>query len=112
MTAAYNKGLTTFADNVAEIADIVLEKLPQKPIYVSIFSDWEAVVGAELASKSAPYKVITQGEKKILVLKSKKGCSIELQHDYPRILEKTHKFLGKQVFSSIKIIQMDINDAF
>ena len=97
-------------NDAGSIADFILKKLPKKPPYASLFSEWSAAVGEDFASISAPLKIVTQNDKKILVLKSKKGRSIELQHSSPQILRKIHHFLGKNVFSSVKIVQLDSDD--
>lgn len=112
MKTMYNKkSNTVFAEDIGSIAKVILDKFQKQTPYASIFADWKAVVGEKFASKSAPYKIITQGDKKILVLKSKKGCSVDLQHCSLQILEKIHKFLGKKIFSFIKIVQLDVNDS-
>ena len=101
-----------FAENIGSITNDIFRKIANKPQYISIFSDWTAAVGKEFAAKSLPYKVMTRGDKKILVIKSKKGYSVELQHCSVQILDNIHRFLGKSVFSFIKVIQMDIDEAF
>lgn len=112
MKTMYNKkSNTVFAEDIGSITKVILDKFQKQTPYASIFADWKAVVGEKFASKSAPYKIITQGDKKILVLKSKKGCSVDLQHCSLQILEKIHKFLGKKIFSFIKIVQLDVNDS-
>lgn len=100
-----------FAENIGNITDGIFNKIANKPPYLPIFSDWKAAVGEDFAEKSVPYKVVTQGNKKILVIKSKKGCSVELQHSSVQLLANIHHFLGKPVFSFIKVIQMDIDES-
>lgn len=100
------------ASSVSSVAEDILNKLPKKPQYASLFSKWRTAVGDDFASISAPYKIVTQNDQKILVLKSKKGRSIELQHCSQQILRKIHYFLGKDVFSFVKIIQLDSDDGF
>lgn len=102
---------TAFAENIGSITDSILKKFQKELPYASIFTDWKEVVGEEFSSKSSPYKIITHCDKKVLVLKSKKGCSVELQHCSLQILEKVHKFLGQKAFSFIKIVQLDANDS-
>ena len=112
MIIMYNKkSNAVFANDIGSITNAILDKFQKQTPYASIFSDWKSVVGEKFASESAPYKILTQGDKKILVLKSRKGCSVELQHCSLQILEKIHEFLGEKVFSFIKIVQLDVNDS-
>lgn len=100
-----------FASSIANIAGVLLQKFAsQKPEYSEVFLNWKAAVGESFASISAPYKVLTHNNNKVLVIKSKKGRSIELLHCSQEILRRIHNFLGKQIFSSVKIIQIDQND--
>ncbi|MBR1734205.1 MAG: DUF721 domain-containing protein [Alphaproteobacteria bacterium] len=98
------------AENIGDIADIFIKKNIRKPTYANLFTNWNVVVGSELASKAVPFKIMTQGDQKILVLKSKKGCSTEIQHCSLKILENVNHFLGESVFSFIKVIQMDFDE--
>lgn len=99
--------------NTAEKIDTILNgmlKHIQVPIYAAIFNNWSTVVGEKVAEISSPYKVITSGNKKVLILKVKKGKSTELQHESQKIIRKIDKFLGTKIFSQVKIIQIDINE--
>lgn len=97
------------ATNVSSVVDSIFKKLPKNQ-YATLFSEWRSAVGEEFASIAAPLKVVIQNNKKILVLKSKKGRSIELQHSSQQILRKIHHFLGNDVFSLVKIVQLDGDD--
>ena len=98
------------ANSLSNVIDNILKNAENRPKYLEIFLDWEVAVGEIIASKSAPYKVINVGRKKVLFIKSKKGRALELQHESPVILEKIHQFLKGHFFDQIKIIQMDTND--
>lgn len=94
--------------------DIILNSILERselPEYISVFNNWSTVVGEEVAEISHPYRVVKSGNKKVLILRSKKGKSLELQHESQKILNKIHNFLGEEVFSQIRIIQIDINES-
>ena len=99
-----------YAVSLSSVVDNMLKNSENKPAYLGIFSNWEGAVGKNIASKSAPYKVVNAGNKKVLIIKSKKGCALELQHESPVVLEKIRQFLKGHFFDQIKIIQMDVND--
>jgi hypothetical protein len=100
--------MTTFS-SIGSISESLLKR-SQIPGYAAIFSDWNNIVGNDIGSISTPYKVVNIGAQKTLILKSKKGRSLELQHETQNILNKIHKFLGKVFFSQIRIIQVDVNE--
>jgi hypothetical protein len=93
--------------SIESIIDSILANISNKPEYISIFYNWRRVVGNHYHSLSAPYRVLTYGKKKILLLKVKKGYALEIQYNSFNILGLVHKFLGKTYFSGIKVLQMD-----
>jgi hypothetical protein len=97
-------------DSIKNIADSVLKKSTVFSKYAAVFIDWASVVGHDISTISIPHKITNIGAEKILVLKVKKGCSVELQHSTEKILDLVHNFLGEKVFSRIKVIQMDVNE--
>ena len=96
--------------SIGSIASKILEESHGKPTYLNLFAQWSEVVGRNLADICAPQKVMSQGNRKILVLKTKKGCSLEVQHESEKILRTINKFLGKDVFDNLVIFQMDVNE--
>lgn len=102
--------MNQYAIPLANIVDDILGATENKPKYLRIFSDWECVVGKKIASISAPYRVVTAGSQKVLVLKCKKGHALQMQHQSQLVLEKVHGFLEKSFFSQLKIVQLDVND--
>lgn len=102
-----NSNAVFAVSNISNVAETVLNQFPKKLRYTSLFLSWSAAVGTDFARISIPYKIIIQNNKKILILKSKKGRSVELQHCSQQILEKVHRFLGEDVFSFLRIIQLD-----
>jgi hypothetical protein len=99
------------AEKLSDIIDKILQQSHHKPKYLEIFSNWSAVVGTCIASISAPYKIVTAAGKKILIIKCKKGCSVELQHESCKIINKIELFFGNRVFDQIRVIQIDINES-
>ena len=95
---------------IGDIGSNILARAGKSPSYIEIFSDWKQVVGEEIAEMSSPHKVITNGNNKVLILKSQKGKAVELQHESQKILKKVHDFLGNIYFSQLKIIQIDTNE--
>ncbi|GHT90642.1 hypothetical protein FACS1894122_01440 [Alphaproteobacteria bacterium] len=92
--------------HVKTIMDSVLRNVPNRP-YLCIFCDWHSVVGDYFSSISTPHNVIASGKRKILVLKVKKGRTLEVQHESDAILRMVHIFLRGTYFSGIKVTQMD-----
>ncbi|GHU12908.1 hypothetical protein FACS189449_07460 [Alphaproteobacteria bacterium] len=92
--------------HVKSIVDSILKNVAGRH-YMAIFCDWRSVVGDYFNSISAPHKVTASGNKKILVLKAKRGFTLEIQHESDNILHMVHGFLGNTCFSAVKVIQMD-----
>lgn len=97
------------AEKINVIFNSLLKHIPM-PNYAEIFNNWAAVVGNKAAEISSPYKVVTSGSKKILILRAKKGKSVELQHESQKIARKIDKFLGAETFSQVKVIQLDSDE--
>ena len=105
---------------VGSIASEIFEKTHGKPKYLALFPRWSEffanlrgdgeIVGENLAEICAPQKVSTQGNRKILVLKTKKGRSLEVQHESEKILRAINSFLENDIFDNLVIFQMDINE--
>ena len=95
---------------VGSIASEIFEKTHGKPKYLALFTRWSEIVGENLAEICAPQKVSTQGNRKILVLKTKKGRSLEVQHESEKILRAINSFLENDIFDNLVIFQMDINE--
>jgi hypothetical protein len=89
------------------IIENLIDRAPNKPDYLEIFSNWAAIVGEDTASICLPYRAINIGKNKVLALKTLKGYGLEIQHESCKILDEINKFLGKKTFSQIKVIQTD-----
>lgn len=78
-------------------------------IEVDILSNWDKIVGAELADYSFPQKIDFKREQKnngILHLQVPSGAfALEIQHRERFILEKINAYFGYNAVCGIKIIQ-------
>ena len=52
-----------------------------------------------------------RGNKRALILKVKKGCSLEIQHESDNILNIINNFFGDKLFDNLVIFQMDFEEA-
>lgn len=71
-----------------------------------ILTEWEAIVGAQLASHTLPEKISFPKGKKTggtLVISTENGFATELQHMQPVILERLAGYFGYQAISRITI---------
>ena len=105
--------MTIARSNISTVGSIVseiFEKNYEKPKYLALFTEWHEIVGENLSKICVPKKVISQGNHKILVLKTKKGCSLEIQHESEKILHAVNKFLKNNIFDNLVIFQVDINE--
>ncbi|MDR3186819.1 MAG: DciA family protein [Holosporaceae bacterium] len=96
---------------VGDIAKVFVKNIKNRPIYLEIFANWSLVVGERIALISTPHKVVHAGSSNVLVLKTLKGCGLEIQHESLNILNKVNNFLSKNYFSQIKVIQMDATES-
>lgn len=78
-------------------------------VEVDILSNWDKIVGEELADYSFPQKIDFKREQKnngILHLQVPSGAfALEIQHRERFILEKVNAYFGYNAVSGIKIIQ-------
>lgn len=71
-----------------------------------IVSEWESIVGPQLASHTVPEKLaFTKGKKSggTLTISVENGFALELQHMQPVILERLAGYFGYQAISRIVI---------
>lgn len=84
--------------------------------YAELLSQWEAIVGSELAAVSAPEKIRwprrTDGEEDrgqpgggTLVIRAAEGRALELQYMAPRIIERINGYYGYGAVAKLKILQ-------
>jgi hypothetical protein len=95
---------------VGDIAKTFIANITNRPIYLEIFTNWSLIVGERVASISVPHKVLHAGSSNVLIIKTLKGCGLEIQHESVHILNKVNDFLSTNYFSQIRIIQMDAEE--
>ncbi len=88
--------------------------------YAQILTNWEAIVGPELANYCQPERLRwPAGQERIkderrrlggtLTVKVEGPAAIELQHETPRVIERLNTFYGYQAVTAIKIVQGTID---
>lgn len=92
--------------SLTSIVDNILKKNAVYPDYMVVFSNWDKIVGNDIALIASPHKVVSQFEKLILILKVQRGFSVEIQHSSYELLNKINHFIGSECFANIKVIQM------
>ena len=84
--------------------------------YAELLSQWEAIVGSELAMVSAPERIRWprrgDGEEDrgqpgggTLVVRAIEGRALELQYMAPRIIERINGYYGYSAVAKLKILQ-------
>ena len=96
---------------IGSVAEKILANASKKPAYAALFSDWKKIVGENIAEVCFPEKVTVRGNKRALILKVKKGCSLEIQHESDNILNIINNFFGDKLFDNLVIFQMDFEEA-
>lgn len=109
--ARTNKDLTALAKNIAPLTKNVFGK--KGFMEIDILTNWDKIVGTDLASYCFPQKIDFKREQKnngILHLCVPGGAfALEIQHREKNIIDKINTYFGYNAVSSIKIIQ---NTAF
>ena len=84
--------------------------------YAELLSQWEAIVGVELAAVSAPERISwprrNDGEEDrgqpgggTLVVRAAEGRALELQYMGPRIIERINGYYGYGAVAKLKVLQ-------
>lgn len=84
--------------------------------YAELLSQWEAIVGNELAAVSAPERIRwprrSDGEEDrgqpgggTLVVRAAEGRALELQYMAPRIIERINGYYGYGAVAKLKVLQ-------
>jgi hypothetical protein len=98
---------TPHMSSASSIAEDLIKRIPGKPEYLVIFSNWNGVVEEGIASKCRPHKTINIGKDKVLVLQALQGYGLEIQHRSYEILLIVNTFLKKNIFSQIRVVQVN-----
>lgn len=77
------------------------------PDYTRVFLYWDEIVSKNISEFSFPDKILIIKNKNGLLIKSKKGYAVSLQHSSPQILKALNNYLNEDFFSFIKILQLD-----
>ena len=106
------KRFQTVGQNVQKLIKPMLSK---RGFSVStIITNWNQIVGDELASRTIPEKIvyssggISGGTFKIRINSS--ALALEIQHMEPQLREKINTYFGYNAISRIKIIQGPVRD--
>ncbi len=90
---------------LSNIAESLIRESELNPTVSDIFVKWDKIVGEDLARCIEPHKVIKMNGSNILVVKSKRCCAIEIQHDSLQLIEKLNKYFKDDLFSVVRVIQ-------
>lgn len=73
-----------------------------------ILTDWEAIIGPELAADTQPERLAFPREANLgatLHLRAAPGVALELQHLEPQIIERINRFFGYRAVVRLKMVQ-------
>ena len=101
------KDLQSIAQTLLPLAQDILGK--NGFVETDILTNWDEIIGEQLANYSFPQKIVFQKNKKndgCLYLTVPSGAfAVEIQHREKYILEKINRYFGYNAVSSLKIIQ-------
>ena len=99
-------GIRAIAAEVPRVAKAALGKRGFGE--AQLVTQWEAVIGAELAAKLAPDRLsFARGERRdgVLRLRVASAFAIEAQHLEPLIIERINGFFGYQAVARLVLVQ-------
>lgn len=86
-------------------------------VETDILTNWDEIIGGQLADFSFPQKIVFQKNKKndgcLYLIVPSGAFAVEIQHREKYILEKINRYFGYNAVSSLKIIQnndLDLED--
>jgi hypothetical protein len=74
--------------------------------YAGLITDWEAIVGAELARNCQPEKISFPSNKRdsgVLRLRAASGAALEIQHLEPQILDRINSYFGYRAVARLQL---------
>lgn len=74
----------------------------------ALLTDWEHVVGPELAARCQPVRIRRLAGEGVLTVRAPGPVAIELQHAAPQILERINDHFGFAAVRQLKLIQATI----
>jgi hypothetical protein len=98
------RGIKRISSALGEVVNPVYKK--RGFAEAKLISDWEQIVGADIAAFALPVKLsgLRTDSDHTLVLKTSGGHALELQHLAPVILERIAAYMGYKAIQRIKII--------
>ena len=115
MAGKWKNGNTVpVSDLASEILDPVLRK--RAGISVGLVQSWEEIVGARLAGRSRPEKIVWPRrlheddpfEPATLVIACEGAAALHIQHETGEIISRVNAFLGFAAIGRIKIVQKPV----
>tara|TARA_B100000519_G_C14213950_1_gene424024 strand:+ start:493 stop:999 length:507 start_codon:yes stop_codon:yes gene_type:complete len=75
--------------------------------YAGLITEWETIVGANIARASTPEKLTFPHNKRdsgVLRLRAESGAALEIQHLEPQILERINSYFGYRAVARLQLI--------
>ena len=109
-----NGNAVPVSDLASEILDPVLRK--RAGISIGLVQSWEEIVGARLAGRSRPEKIVWPRrlheddpfEPATLVIACEGAAALHIQHETGEIISRVNAFLGFAAIGRIKIVQKPV----
>ena len=109
-----NGNAVPVSDLASEILDPVMRK--RAGISIGLVQSWEEIVGARLAGRSRPEKIVWPRrlheddpfEPATLVIACEGAAALHIQHETGEIISRVNAFLGFAAIGRIKIVQKPV----
>ena len=75
--------------------------------YAGLITEWEAIIGADIARTSTPEKLTFPHNKRdsgILRLRAESGAALEIQHLEPQILDRINSYFGYRAVVRLQLV--------
>lgn len=73
--------------------------------YAELLTRWPAIVGEELASITRPERLRRAEQGSTLIVRTREGLGLEVQHQAARLIERINQYFGYGVVTSIRVVQ-------
>ena len=90
---------------LGNIAEQLISASSQNHPFSDVFLKWDSIVGETIADLAEPHKIMEMSAGKILIVKAKQGCAIELQHESTNMIDAVNSYFKKKSFIAIRVIQ-------
>ena len=95
--------------SIARTLDALIARSGRKRGFgeASLLLEWPAVVGAELAGRTVPDKLVRRRGRDgaLLHIRVAAGWAVEVQHTAPAIVERINGFFGYRAVEDLRIVQ-------